>query len=272
MRLTAEQDKALEFGVQFVNLRPRDLQDLTGRSIYVCRRTFRQLVIERRVRFGDKKGTEKQGLGLFYCLPNPSNPFERVFFPTQKGWDEAYKRGYVNHEVNANREKSDDQLDHDLILTDLHKALLAVYGPENLRWSQLWQSRYTRWGKKPEQYINADAFFALRQPNGTWIAFFVEVENQKGVQEPLRKMAAYVAFAQSGAYQEKFEHPDFRAIFLKPSREMTLNLLAAASKDRLANTKRFLCTDYDAIPQLTQKVFGTPKDFRERTWGFSDLQ
>src|SRR4051794_8357092 len=111
LRLTEEQDKALELGVSFVNLRARDLHELTGRSIYTCRRTFRQLVVRRRVQAGEAKGAEKNGLGLFYVLPNPSNPFEKVFFPTQKGWDEALKRGHIKFEVNANREKKDGQVD-----------------------------------------------------------------------------------------------------------------------------------------------------------------
>jgi len=271
MRLTTEQDDALKYGVSFVNIRTRDLHDLTRRSLYVCRRTFRQLAIERRVRFGDKKGDRKSGLGLFYSLPNPRNPFERVFFPTQKGWDEALKRGYVAHEVNANREKSDDQLDHDLVLTDFHKALYNVYG-DRLRWNQLWQARYTRWGKKPEQYINADAFFSLRQGDGTWVSFFVEVENQKGVQEPMRKMRAYVAFAESGAYPDKFEHPDFRVIFLKPSPDMTTNLLWEAYATKETNTRRFWLSDFVSAMQPRNYAYRTPKDFNEQTYSLEDAR
>jgi len=269
IRLTFEQQQALKFGTQFVNLRVRDLRELTGRSEYVCQRTFRQLCISRTVRFGDRKGEVEHGLGLFYSLPNPLNPFEQVFFPTQKGWDEALARGFVKHTVNVTDEKSEGQLAHDLVLTDFHKALHALFG-ERLQWSQLYKSRYHRWAKGKEDYVNADAFFFIKFPSGKIAAFFVEVENQKGTQEPLRKMGGYLRFAE-GPFQDIFKWDDFRVIFLRPSYEMVLNLLHAANAEKTTATRRFWLTDYKAALRPQHKTYYTPKDFETRTWGFQDL-
>jgi hypothetical protein len=259
----------LQFGASFVNLRVRDLSALSGRSEYVCRRTFRQLVIERRVRFGDRRGDTESGLGLFYSLPNPLNPFERVFFPTQKGWDEALRRGFVDHTVSVTDEKSEGQLEHDLILTDFHKALHFAYGAK-LHWSQLFKARKHRWSDRPNDYVNADAFFYLELPNGEYASFFVEVENQKGVEEPMRKMGNYLGFA-DGPFQDLFHAPDFRVIFLRPSAPMVTNLAAATHRDKTRNSPRFWIADYASSQRPTERVFFAPPDYERKAWSFHDL-
>lgn len=265
-QMSTEDKRLIELASSFVNLRVRDFHDLTGRGEHALRERLLHLLIARRVRWGEKKGEDRGGLGIFYRIPNPSNPFELVYFLTQKGWDEALHAGYVHHEVNATKEKSDGQLDHDLVLTDFHKALHFAFG-DFLTWSQLWRNRYTRWGKGTNDYVNADAIFDLEQPSGEHKAFFVEVENQKGVQEPMRKMEGYLRFAESGEFQKKFEHPDFRVIFLKPTRDMAMNLLAAASAKPRVNTRRFWVNDYAAAINPREALYLTPRDYRERTYG-----
>src|SRR4051794_6252939 len=106
MPLPAQGDhELLKLGTSFVNLRIRDFSELTGRSEDALRRRLAKLVTTRRIPRGKARGEEKNGLGYFYRLPNPSNPFEKVYFPTQKGWDKALEYGFIKHEVNANREK-----------------------------------------------------------------------------------------------------------------------------------------------------------------------
>ena len=248
----------LKFGTSFVNLRVRDFADLTGRSEHAIRHRLVKLCIEHKTRFGEKKGEMKRGLGYFYWLPNPQNPFEKVYFPTQKGWDEALRLGLLDKEVNANREKSEGQLDHDLILTDFHKALHKVF-KERLHWSQLHSARYHRWGKKHTEYVNADAFFYIEKDDHTYAAFFVEVENQKGVEEPLRKMRAYAEYG-AGPYQEEFDHQDFRVILLKPTAPMATHVIETAHLEKETNTRRFWITDYQSAMNPDRIVFRTPRD------------
>jgi hypothetical protein len=252
----------LKLGTSFVNLRVRDFSDLTGRSEHAIRHRLVKLCIEHKTRFGEKRGEMKRGLGYFYWLPNPANPFEKVYFPTQKGWDEALRLGLIAREVNANREKSEGQLDHDLILTDFHKALHSVF-KEKLHWSQLYADRFKRWGKKPHEYVNADAFFYIEKDDRKYAAFFVEIENQKGVEEPLRKMRGYAQFAEGG-YQELTGHDDFRVILLKPSPAMVTHVLEAARTEKELNTRRFWFADYDTANRYCgAQVWRTPRDVPE---------
>jgi hypothetical protein len=262
MRQLSNADRELlRFSTSFVNLRVRDFAELTGRSEHAVRERMPKLVIEHKTRFGTKKGELQDGLGLFYWLPNPSNPFEKVYFPTQKAWDTAHRLGILDVEVNATREKSEGQLEHDLVLTDFHKALHFAF-KDMLKWSQLYQSRYTRWDDGTNDYVNADAVFSIVKPDGGKAIFFVEVENQKGVQEPLDKMRRYQRFHESGGFAEHFEHPDFRVIFLKPTPAMCTNALTAAAGERGVATRRFWFADYDAATlRIGEQIFRTPKDF-----------
>ncbi|HSY52421.1 MAG TPA: hypothetical protein VLC46_26705 [Thermoanaerobaculia bacterium] len=252
-RVSKSDNDILKFAASFVNLRTSDICDLTGRSLRRIQRRMRKLRLD-----------ENGGLGLFYDdLRNPANPFEKVHRLTQKGWDEALRRNLLDKEVNANREKSEGQLEHDLVLTDFHKALHRTFGA-NLNWSQLYAARYKRWGKGRDEYVNADAFFFIEK-DGEYSAFFVEIENQKGVEEPLRKMRAYAEFA-DGHYQEMFNHSDFRVIILKPTPAMTSHVLSAAREDKAVNTRRFWLTDYDSALKPSERVFKTPKDFETASY------
>jgi hypothetical protein len=243
----------IRFAASFVNLRATDFVTLTDRSLRVIQHRLKKLLVG------------ENGTGYFYRIPNPANPFEQVYFLSQKGWDEALRLGFVNDEVNANREKSEGQVEHDLVLTDFHRALHFSFG-EQLHWSQLWKNRYTRWGKGPFDYVNADAFFYIEREDGKFASFFVEVENQKGVEEPLRKMEGYVRFAESGAYQEKFEHPDFRVIFLRPSTEMVRNLVEAAAEKQRFATRRFWITSYADMLYPRLPKYLTPRDRDKATY------
>jgi len=267
MFVLSNQDRELlKLGTSFVNLRVTDFAQLTGRSEHAIRERMPKLVIEHKTRFGAKKGAMRDGLGLFYWLPNPVNPFQKVYFPTQKAWDVAHRLGLIDAEVNANREKSDGQLEHDLILTDFHKALHLAF-KDMLHWSQLYASRYTRWSSATADYVNADAVFSIKKPDGDYVTFFVEVENQKGVEEPLRKMDGYRRFAESGEYQQKFQHKDFRVIFLKPTPAMCTNALTAAAEVPEIATRRFWYADYDAATKrIGEQIFRTPKDFEKVTY------
>lgn len=263
--LSNQDQELLKLGTSFVNLRVTDFAQLTGRSEHAVRERLPKLVIEHKTRFGAKKGEMRDGLGLFYWLPNPVNPFQKVYFPTQKGWDVAHRLGIIDVEVNANREKSDGQLEHDLILTDFHKALHFVF-KDMLKWSQLYQSRYNRWNSGPDDYVNADAVFSINKPDGNKSIFFVEVENQKGVQEPLDKMRRYQRYADCGQFAQDFEHPDFRVIFLKPTLAMVTNALTAAADVPELATRRFWFADYDAATKRTgERIFRTPRDFANLT-------
>jgi len=254
-------DDLLKLGASFVNLRVRDFADLTGRSEHAIRHRLVKLCIEHKTRFGEKRGEMKRGLGYFYWLPNPSNPFEKVYFPTQKGWDEALRRGLIDHEVNANREKSDGQLEHDLILTDFHKALYSAF--PTLKWSQLYEQRYQRFGKGRDEYINADAFFVIEGK-----AFFVEIENQKGVEEPLRKMRNYTAFSKH--FSDYYNYEDFRVIFLKPTPAMCLHVLEAAREERDTNSGRFWFASYQEAGNPKAEIFRSPKTYEQKAYSLNE--
>jgi hypothetical protein len=250
-RIAKGDKELLKLGASFVNLRTSDIVDLTGRSLRRVQRRMRKLRLD-----------ENGGIGLFYDdLRNPANPFEKVYRLTQKGWDTAHRLNpdSIPADVSANREKSENQLEHDLVLTDFHRDLQKVF-KDMLVWSQLYQDRYKRWGKGRDEYINADAFFYIRKPDNTYAAFFVEVENQKGVEEPLRKMRAYTEFAQ-GHYQELTGHDDFRVIFLKPTKAMVDNVLEAAERDKETETRRFWLADYEQASRFSAaQIWRTPKD------------
>jgi hypothetical protein len=256
VRIAKGDNELLKIGASFLNVRTSDFVDLTGRSLRRIQRRLKKLRLD------------EIGLGLFYDdLRNPANPFEKVWRLTQKGWDEAQRRGLIDQDVNANREKSEGQLEHDLVLTDFHKALHEQFG-DTLTWSQLYADRYRRWGKKTHEYVNADAFFTLKK-DSKYYAFFVEVENQKGVEEPLRKMRAYSEFA-GGGYQELTGHDDFRVIILKPTAAMSTHVLEAAHEDRQTNSGRFWITDYESALKPHASVFRAPKNYEQKTYSLFD--
>src|SRR5687768_862443 len=130
MHALSEQDKELlKLAASFVNLRVRDFAELAGRSDHAVRERMPKLMIAHRTRFGENKNSTRNGLGHFYRLPDDEDPEKRrrytgeeyTYRLTQKGWDEAH-RLFPDEvpEVNANREKSENQLEHDLVLTDFH--------------------------------------------------------------------------------------------------------------------------------------------------------
>jgi|ERR1043165_2068915 hypothetical protein len=250
----AKQDaELLKLGASFMLLRTSDICDLTGRTLRRVQRRMRKLRLD-----------DNGGLGLFYDdLRNPANPFEKVHRLTQKGWDEAQRRGLINQDVNANREKSEGQLEHDLVLTDFHKALHFAFG-DRLKWSQLYEQRYQRFGKGRDEYVNADAFFVIDDK-----AFFVEIENQKGVEEPLRKMRNYTAFA--SYFSDYYPYKDFRVVILKPTSAMAAHVLSAAREDKETNTRRFWITDYESAKHPTEQAFKTPRDFETESYSLATI-
>lgn len=246
----------LRLAASFVNLRTTDFAELLNKGLRATQHRLKKLRLD-----------DNGGLGYFYAdTKDPANPFRNVLRLTQKGWDTAHRLGVLDVEVNANREKSENQLEHDLVLTDLHKALHFVF-KDILKWSQLYQTRYTRWDSGRDDYVNADAAFSIVKPDGNKVMLFVEVENQRGVEEPLRKMRGYQRFAESGEFAKHFEHPDFRVIFLKPTPVMATNVLTAAAGDTNLATRRFWISDFDsATKRVTEAVFRTPRDFEKTSY------
>jgi hypothetical protein len=126
--------------------------------------------------------------------------------------------------------------------------------------------------------VNADAGFAIVKENRV-APFLAEIENQKGLSEPLRKMEGYTQFAKSGEFQNKFQWDDFRVIILKPTRRRALEVAAAANEEKSLNNRRFWISDYDsAINDPMGSHYLTPRDIRieqgviipERTYSLRD--
>lgn len=174
---------AVEKWERIVHLRPRNLAELTGRREYVIWHRLRTLVPSRTVRFGPNKGDTVVGRGYVnYVIESADSlrsderretafDVERVYFLTQKGWNKALDLGFIKFPVNAVNEKSNQNLDHDLKLTDIHLALWRKWR-DRLHWYQYRPFTYHRFGKGDDELINADAFYWIdkddRFRRGSW--------------------------------------------------------------------------------------------------------
>ena len=264
----------------FVNLRARDLMELTGRHKDSVWMRLRKLGGLRHVRKGPRKDEEQRGLGYVNYVLETSDavteedryvdPFEieRVYFLTQRGWDKALELGLVQHRVNASDEKSNLSLAHDMKLTDIHLALHRKYG-DRLHWFQYRPYIYSRWDDGAEDFVKPDAFFWLDQGDH-FPAFFVELENRRETNKypegdllaKLKRFAEYgKGHFQAEPHFEDFR--DFRVITYRLSPVLARNMAAKTAKHGLT-TGRFWFSD---IPSAIrgEETYVTPKDYAERT-------
>lgn len=274
----ADGDKEIiRFLAEYVNLRARDLAELTGRETYVMRRRLRALGGMRHVRFGEKKGEQRKGLGYVnYILEGPEeatamNELERVHFLTQKGWDAALELGFTEHRVGATNGKSWQNLPHDMKLTEIHLALHRRYGVK-LHWFQYRPYIYTRWGDSKDDFVKPDAFFWL-DLGDRFPAFFVELENNRETMheadgDVIAKMRRFSEFAKGHFQAEEpfVDFSDFRVAIYRLSPTLARNMAAKAKRvdDSLA-TRRFWLTDIPSAIRGDER-FITPKDYDKASY------
>jgi hypothetical protein len=222
---------------------------LTGRS---------QKVVERDLRFL----RDEEGLLVFKHHPTEKfGPY--VWYLTQKGWDWCFKEKLFEKRVEANDEKGDNWLKHDLVLTDLHIKLFDIFGPD-LFWTQLRQHCYRRFGKAKNDRVNYDAFFSFPQ-GGSFPVFLVEVEKSKdsvkfGKSSRMEKVEAYESYAR-GPFQDEYgDEADFRVLWTFGTEQKTLNH-ASKLHEQNANRRNW-SLDENQIPSLTKEaqLFITPKE------------
>jgi hypothetical protein len=272
-RLTKNDDLILRQLVDFYYLKPSQLAELVGRG---RRKVQQRLRVLGRGRIRD--GKKLEGLGLVKTLPQPFSRFgEFVWFLAQPAWEYAYsEKGWISKPVQATDEKSPMKLPHNLLVTDYHFALFKSFG-DRLRWAQHHYTVYERFGTGPEDKVYADGFFYLDH-GGAYPSFFVEVENtgedkydSEGKSRRVRKCESYLKYLECGAFQEKFNYPDFRVIFLVPSPTEARNFAAKLHKlGGALDSRKFWITDFASAFSGEPSIYLTPKDYEQKTHSLND--
>lgn len=273
----AEGDKDFLWALaNFVNLKPRHLAELTGRSLQVVYYRLRALGPDRTICYGPQKGSPEKALGYVnYLLEGtdklseretvfPQNKIERVHFLTQKGWNKALDLGFLKYPVNFTR-NSNQNLDHDLKLSEIHLALYRRYG-NKLHWFQYRPYIYVK------GLVNADAFFWL-DLDDHFPCFFVELENRResGHEEDgdlTSKLRQFTEFAKAFEEPQFEDFSDFRVAIYRLTDRMAKEYAKKASSLGLAH-RRFWITDIPSAIAGTES-FITPKDYTDRRYSLDE--
>lgn len=235
------------------------LSELTGRSVRAL--NFRLLTL--------RKAGYLRSLPLPFS-DTPINPGPLVHFLTQKGLDFAWKTfGIGDGKATGNDEKTNKNLEHELDLTNWHRALekeLPKHGCELLSWEQ--DAHVIRDGVEDGSIV-PDAFIGIRhgdRPKGKDGAYlFVENERSKaghyenGRSNLLRKFDAYEEYA-AGGFRERWGINNFRVVVVLPSMERVKTLIETMKDDRHLNPERFWLTSRDQMDNsICDLIFLTRK-------------
>ena len=194
-------------------------------------------------------------------LPHLSpEPF--VYFLDEKGGNQAAALGYLPS-PRWIESKSRMTVSHDLEITKFHLALEKKLHEQGfiLDWKQ-WRGELK--DRAEDSSIIPDAYFTFDEN-----AFFLEIvkanesEYQNGESNIERKFSLYNTYRDQ--FREKYGMDDFRVLWVLPTKERVLRLLAKI--EARFPYRRFYLTDEDSYQKnILGKIWWTPRDFRETTY------
>ncbi|HEV7768143.1 MAG TPA: hypothetical protein VGQ76_24285 [Thermoanaerobaculia bacterium] len=249
-----------------------ELAALTGRNPVSIRRRLQVLGFEKR-----KRGAwTTSGLQYLYrtCYERMG---AELHYPTQKAFDFAFEQGWLSERVHGGK-RDIAKLPHDRRVVQYRFHLRKLFG-DRIHATQHFYNVYDKWGTKPDDHILADLFFYYRAEDGTFPSFFLEIENTaehsydaKGESARIRKAKSYVEYLERGLFQEKFEYPDVKFIFIVPSAKQARNFAKKLSAMGGAfNSKLFIIGDFQSVFGDSKKPYITPKDFEHARYSLTDF-
>jgi hypothetical protein len=249
-----------------------EVAELTGRHPVAIRNRLRVLGFDKR-----KKGNSlTDGLQYLY-----RTSYERMgavlHYPTQKAFDFAFDEGWLSQRVHGGK-RDLAKLPHDRRVVAYRFLLRRLFG-ENLHATQHYYNVYDRWGTGADDHVMADLFFYYRAKDGTYPPFFLEVENTaehsydaKGESARIRKARSYVTYLERGLFQEKFQYPSVRFLFIVPSAKQAGNFAKKLHDMGGAfNSRLFVITDFQTVFSGTEQPYVTPKDYEHRRYSLTEL-
>jgi hypothetical protein len=246
----------LKYFAEFQYLTNAQLAELTGRKESRMRERLRNLYFAGIL----NRVTSAAETSVSYLSPQPY-----IYFLGKKGGEFAYDLGYLPA-ARSTESKSRLMIGHDLEITKFHLALKFALDGIPCEWKQ-WRSelKHTITVEGENQALIPDAYFSFQNR-----CFFLEIvksqetEYVNGESNIVRKFRTYLAF--QDAFAERYGHEDFRVIWVFPTRERVARLLAKL-ETQFPYRKFWLTDEQSYQANLKGKIFWTPKDFRDATYG-----
>ena len=241
---------------EFQYLTNAQVAALTGRKESRMRERLRNLYLAGIL----NRVTSAAETSVPYLSPQPY-----VYFLDPKGGELAYELGYLPA-PRGTESKSRLMIGHDLEITKFHIALHNALQGQPYEWKQ-WRGELkdTIVIDGEPQALIPDAYFFFQNK-----CFFLEIVKSKeteyvnGESNIERKFKTYLAY-QDG-FAQKYCREDFRVIWVFPTRERVVRILS-----KLENAhpyRKFWLTDEESYERnIKGKIFWTPKDFRDATYG-----
>jgi hypothetical protein len=240
----------------FQYLTNAQVAQLTGRKESRMRERLRNLFLANLL----NRVTSAAETSVPYLSPQPY-----VYFLDLKGGELAYDLGYLP-QPRGTESKSRLMIGHDLEITKFHIALQNALKEIPYDWRQ-WRGelRDTVIMDGEKQALIPDAYFSFQNK-----CFFLEIVKSKeteyvnGESNIERKFKTYLAY--QDAFAEKYLHEDFRVIWVFPTKERVARILAKLETEY--PYRKFWLTDEESFEaNMAGKIFWTPKDFRDTTYG-----
>jgi len=191
-----------------------------------------------------------------------------IYGLTKKGVDLAAQEGLVTPTTKIFKPNSDTLLPHEYEISQFHLGLKTLCSAQG--WKLYWQQYDLKCG------VNPDACFAISK-NGAALWYFLEVEKTKpgnfrdGESKIMRNLGKYHAYYDTDrCHKEWANFRKFRVIVTLRNEERSENLLKELSGKY--PHRMFWLTDEERYKRgMGDYIFRTPKDYKERTYGFLDI-
>lgn len=190
-----------------------------------------------------------------------------VYFLSEKGSAEALKYGHLT-EHRYIKSKSSILVPHDLEITIFHRTLQKA-----LRDAGQSLSEWEQWRGAIGQHVQTEDGKESLIPDGKFYinecAFYLEVvksyesEYKDGESNVERKISLYNEFRRQTTSE------DFRVLFVMPTKMRVAHFLAKIEEK--FPYRRFWFTDEESYrTNILGKIWWTPRDFRDATYGLLD--
>jgi len=253
--LKSDRDIIRKFA-EFQYLTNAQVAQLTGRKESRMRERLRNLYLAGIL----NRVTSAAETSVPYLSPQPY-----FYFLDTKGGELAYELGYLPA-PRGTESKSRLMIAHDLEITKFHIALHNALQGQPYEWKQ-WRGELkdilTIDGES--HALIPDAYFSFQNK-----CFFLEIvkskesEYQNGESNIERKFTTYLAYRK--AFAERYMCEDFRVIWVFPTKERVARILSKLETP--FPYRKFWLTDEESYERnIKGKIFWTPKDFRDTTYG-----
>jgi hypothetical protein len=240
----------------FQYLTNAQMAELTGRKESRMRERLRNLHLAGIL----NRVTSAAESSVPYISPQPY-----VYFLDVKGGELAYELGYLPA-PRGTESKSRLMIGHDLEITKFHISLHNALQGQPYEWKQ-WRGELkdTIEIDGERQALIPDAYFSFQNQ-----CFFLEIVKSKeteyvnGESNIERKFKTYLAYQES--FKEKYGYDDFRVIWVFPTKERVVRILSKLENE--LPYRKFWLTDEESYQtNISGRIFWTPKDFRDATYG-----